>query len=394
MSALDETLTTDALVDEALALAGELDRPLRYVQLNSFYNGSTGTIMRNLHRDLSARGVDSYIFWGRRHKTVNDHEQCCATKEGVYLHGALSRLTDRAGFYSKRDTAKLLRRLDEINPDIVHLHNIHGYWINIEMLFGWLAKHHSRVRWTLHDCWSFTGHCAYFDFVRCDRWKSGCHHCPQRKSYPQSLLLDRSRENYREKRELFTGIPNLRLIVPSHWLESRVKESFLKEYPVEVVYHTIDPAVFHPLPSDFRKTHHLEDKKIILGVASVWDARKGLADFLELAKLLDDQFMIVLVGLREKQRKNLPANILALPRTGTLEELVQIYSAADVFVNPSAEETFGMTTLEARRCGTEAVVYQGTACEEIVRRFGGIAVPRGADHLFQAILQLTGEAHP
>lgn len=369
---------------------------MKYLFVNSVAGfGSTGRLAAESCRALMAQGHRCVLAYGRKQEDCRDIPTVrIGTDWDCRLHGLRSRILDEQGFGSRGATRRFLAWVREYDPDVIWLHNLHGYYLHLGELFAYLRTCGKEIRWTLHDCWSFTGHCAYFDFVRCDRWKSGCHHCPQRKSYPQSLLLDRSRENYREKRELFTGIPNLRLIVPSHWLESRVKESFLKEYPVEVVYHTIDPAVFHPLPSDFRKTHHLEDKKIILGVASVWDARKGLADFLELAKLLDDQFMIVLVGLREKQRKNLPANILALPRTGTLEELIQIYSAADVFVNPSAEETFGMTTLEARRCGTEAVVYQGTACEEIVRRFGGIAVPRGADHLFQAILQLTGEAHP
>ena len=163
-------LTTDALIDEALALGEDLGRPLRYVQLNSFYNGSTGTIMRNLHRGLTDRGVDSYIFWGRRHNTISDHEQCCASKTGYLSHGVKTRLFDRMGFYSKRDTDRLLRRLDEIDPDVVHMHNIHGYYVNIEMLFDWLASHRCQVRWTLHDCWAFTGHCAHFTYVKCAQW--------------------------------------------------------------------------------------------------------------------------------------------------------------------------------------------------------------------------------
>lgn len=369
MSTFDETLTTDALVDEALAFAGELDRPLRYVQLNSFYNGSTGTIMRNLHRDLSARGVDSYIFWGRRHKTVNDHEQCCATKEGVYLHGALSRLTDRAGFYSKRDTAKLLRRLSEIDPDIVHLHNIHGYWVNIEMLFGWLAKHRCQVRWTLHDCWAFTGHCPHFQYVGCNRWLTGCCDCPQKRGYPSSLLLDSSMRNWEDKRRTFTSVPpeRMTLITPSRWLAGLVGQSFLKAYPIEVRHNTVDRSVFKPASSDFRERHGIGDRFMILGVASPWTERKGLGDFVRLAADLDsDRYAIVLVGLTKRQINRLPTAIAALERTSSPQELAGIYTAADVLFNPTREDNFPTVNLEAEACGTPVATYDTGGCAETI----------------------------
>ena len=193
------------------------------------------------------------------------------------------------------------------------------------------------------------------------------------------------------KKQLFTGIPELRLVVPSRWLEKRVKQSFLKDYPVEVLYNTINRDIFKPTPGDFRKKHGLEDKIVLLGVASVWDARKGLSDFVELASLLDDRYKIVLIGLSPEQIQSLPDTMLGLPRTNSMEELVQAYSEADVFLNPSVEETFGMTAMEARCCGTEAIVYQDTACEEIVNEFGGIAVPRGAGYLYAAVKKLTQE---
>lgn len=297
------TPTVDALVDEALALGEGLGRPLRYAQLNSFYNGSTGTIMRNLHRSLMDEGVDSYIFWGRRHGTINDHERCCASNAGVYLHGALSRLTDRAGFYSKRDTAKLLRRLDEIDPDVVHLHNVHGYWVNVEMLFGWLVKHRCQVRWTLHDCWALTGHCPYFQYVGCDRWLTGCYNCPQRKGYPSSLFLDSSKRNWEDKRRAFTSVPpeRMTLITPSHWLAGLVGQSFLRAYPIEVRRNTVDRSVFKPTPSDFRERYGIGDRFMILGVASPWTERKGLGDFVKLSAKLDERSAVVLVGLAKNQ---------------------------------------------------------------------------------------------
>ena len=282
-------LTTDALVDEALALAEGLGRPLRYAQLNSFYNGSTGTVMRNLHRGLTERGVDSYIFWGRRHETAGDHERCCATRLGYLSHGALARLDDRAGFHSRRDTARLLRALDAIDPDVVHLHNLHGYYGNVEMLFGWLASHRCQVRWTLHDCWAFTGHCPHFTYAGCDRWRTGCHDCPQKRGYPTSYFLDSSRRNWEDKRRAFTSVPpdRMTLVTPSHWLEGLVGESFLKGYPVEVRHNTVDTTVFKPTLSDFRERYGIGDRFMILGVASPWTERKGLGDFVRLARELD-----------------------------------------------------------------------------------------------------------
>lgn len=366
---LNGTPTVDALVDEALALGESLERPLRYVQLNSFYNGSTGTIMRNLHRSLMDEGVDSYIFWGRRHGTIGDRERCCATKVSVYLHGVLSRLTDRAGFYSKRDTAKLLRWLEEIDPDVVHLHNVHGYWVNIEMLFGWLAKHRCQVRWTLHDCWAFTGHCPYFQYVGCDRWLTGCRDCPQREGYPSSLFLDSSKRNWEDKRRAFTSVPpeRMTLITPSQWLAELVGQSFLKAYPIEVRHNTVDRSVFKPTLSDFRERHGIGDRFMILGVASPWTGRKGLDDFIRLAGELDsERYAIVLVGLTKKQIEQLPAAIVALERTSSPQELAGIYAAADVFFNPTREDNFPTVNLEAEACGTPVATYDTGGCAETI----------------------------
>lgn len=364
-----DTPTTDALVYEALALGEGLGRPLRYVQLNSFYNGSTGSIMRNLHNALVERGVDSYILWGRRHKTVNDHERCIATKPGYLSHGAFARLDDRAGFHSKRDTVRLLKSLDEINPDVVHLHNTHGYYVNIEMLFGWLASHRCHVRWTLHDCWAFTGHCPHFQYVECSKWKRGCSRCPQKKDYPSSYLLDSSACNWEEKRRIFTSVSpeRMTLITPSHWLEGLVKQSFLKDYPVEVRHNTVDNSIFKPVPSDFRKKCGIGNRFMILGVASPWTERKGLGDFVRLASELDSEcYAIVLVGLTAIQIRQLPKKIIALGRTSSPQDLAVIYAAADVFFNPTYEDNFPTVNLEAEACGTQVVTYDTGGCAETI----------------------------
>ena len=366
---------------------------MKYLFINSVAGfGSTGRIAAEKCRELMAQGHECVLAFGRDKANCDDVPTVqIGTSLDFKLHGVRNRLLDDHGFGSKAATRRFLKWVQQYDPDVIWLHNIHGYYIHIGELFRYLHSCGKKIIWTLHDCWAFTGHCAYFDFAGCDKWKSGCHDCPQKGSYPASMVLDNSRSNYEKKKALFTGIPNLTLTVPSYWLESRVKKSFLRDYPVEVVYNTINTDIFKPTPGDFRKKHGLEDKKIILGVASVGDERKGLKDFLALSELLDGNYQIVLIGLTREQIASLPADILGLPRTNSMQELAAAYTAADVFVNPSAEETFGMTAMEARCCGTEAIVYQDTACEEIVNQFGGIAVPKGAAHLYAAIQTLTKE---
>ena len=362
---------------------------MKYLFINSVAGfGSTGRIAAEKCRELKAQGHECVLAFGREKANCDDITTWQIGSPLDYkIHGMMTRIFDNHGFCSAVATRAFLRKVREYDPDVIWLHNIHGYYIHIGLLFDYLRTCGKTVYWTLHDCWSFTGHCAYFDFVGCDRWKTGCHHCPQKKNYPASMLIDNSCRNYENKKRAFTGVPNMTLFTPSQWLESRVRNSFLKEYPVEVVYNTVNTAVFKPTASDFRQKHGLEDKKIVLGVANVWEERKGLKDFVKLSTELDEQYKIVLVGLSEEQRKTLPENILALPRTGSAVELAEIYTAADVYVNPSVEETFGLTTLEATCCGTKAIVYQDTACEEVAELFGGVAVPRGFQNLIKAICE-------
>ena len=382
--ASSDVKTVEALVDDALVLGEGLNRPLRYVQLNSFYNGSTGSIMRGLHAQLSNCGVDSYCFWGRRHATIDGHMQCCATKPEVYLHGAMTRLRDRMGFYSKRDTVRLLKRLDEIDPDVVHLHNIHGYYVNIEMLFAWLAAHRCQVRWTLHDCWALTGHCAHFTYVKCAQWMTHCAYsesCPQPDAYPKTICKSNCARNFEDKRRIFTSVPpeRMTLICPSQWLADLVAKSFLKGYPVEVRHNTIDKAVFKPTPSDFRERYGIGDRFMILGVASPWTERKGLGDFVRLAGELDsDRYAIVLVGLSAKQMKSLPVGIIGLTRTDSPQELAGIYTTADVFFNPTVEDNYPTVNLEAEACGTPVITYDTGGCRETLSLPRSMAI-RGGD---------------
>ena len=345
-----------------------------YAHINTVPNGSTGGIMMKEHRELLAAGQDSYAFWGRGREAENDREMRFATDWGVRLDGAQTRLFGRAGFHSKAATKRLLARLDEIEPDVVHLHNLHGYYVNVEMLFGWLAAHKCRVEWTLHDCWAFTGHCAYFTYVKCAQWKSHCAYskpCPQLNTYPKTLSKASCRWSYEQKRRVFNMVPSerMRLITPSQWLADLVGESFLAGYPVEVRHNTIDTDVFKPTPSDFRERYGIGDRFMVLGVASPWTERKGLGDFVRLAGELDgEKYAIVLVGLSEKQIKRLSEGVIGLTRTDSPQGLAGIYTAADVFFNPTLEDNYPTVNLEAEACGTPVVTYDTGGCGETVGR--------------------------
>ena len=355
---------------------------MRYVQINTVPNGSTGAAMRRMAEERRAAGDDCWTMWGRGRAAGNDREFNFGSRAGTYADALLTRLDDRAGFHSKAATRRLLAKLDEIDPDVVHLHNLHGYYLNVEMLFGWLASHRCQVRWTLHDCWAFTGHCVHFQYVGCDRWRTGCHDCPQKRSYPASRLMDSSRRNWGNKLRLFTSVPpeRMTLVTPSHWLEGLVRESFLGGYPVEVRHNTVDTSVFKPTPSDFRERYGIGDRFMVLGVASPWTERKGLGDFFRLAGELDGRFAVVLVGLNARQRrafsriKSTRAMFVGLGRTESKEELAAIYTVADVFFNPTREDNYPTVNLEAEACGTPVITYETGGCAETIDHFESSAV--------------------
>lgn len=351
---------------------------------------STGKICAGQAKRLIEEGHQAVIAYGRDAYVPEEYKSISVrigTDRDVKKHALYTRITDKHGLGSRKATAKFLKWADEYDPDMVWLHNLHGYYINYEILFDWIKKRpEMKVKWTLHDCWAYTGHCVFYSYRGCDRWKTGCHSCPQKKNYPASLLIDNSKSNYERKKAVFTGVKNLEIITPSNWLADQVRQSFLKDYPISVVYNEIDRSKFKPTPSDLREKLRIQDKKIILGVANVWEERKGLNDFIELSRILDEKYVIVLVGLNDKQIKALPEGIIGLGKTNDVTELAGIYTTADYFVNPSREETFGMTALEAAACGTKSIVYKGTACEEIAKEYGGTAVEQGAEYIYRELI--------
>lgn len=338
--------------------------------------GSTGRICTDLAEILERQGHQVKIAYGRG--VVPHQYQKYAVRIGseldVKLHALKARIFDCAGFGSRRVTKAFIQWIKDYDPDIIHLHNLHGYYLNVEVLFNYLATCKKKIFWTLHDCWAFTGHCAHYSAIGCDLWKTKCMKCPQKMNYPQSIFLSKASDNYQKKKILFTLPEKMTLITPSNWLAEQTRESFLRKYPVRVIPNGVDLNRFRPIENKLRKQYNIETEKIILGVASVWDERKGLKDFIKLNNILDKPYKIVLIGITKKQKGKIPKDILCIERTSNISELAQWYTVADVFVNPSVEETMGLTTVEALACGTPVITYNQTAVPEVVDSTCGMVV--------------------
>lgn len=299
-----------------------------------------------------------------------------------------------AGFGSRRATLRFIDWIREYAPDVIHLHNLHGYYINIGVLFNYLQETDKPVVWTLHDCWAFTGHCTHFDYVGCSKWKTGCFECPEKHSYPASIMLDNSRSNYENKKHLFTSLKDLTIVTPSNWLADLVKLSYLSKYSVQVIHNGIDLSQFRPRTSDFRNKYGIADKTVLLGVASTWNRRKGLDTFFSLAQMVDAKYVIVLVGLSQVQLRRLPRNIIGIQRTDNIKELAEIYTAANVFVNPTVEEVFGMVNIEALACGTPVITFDTGGSPESLTTLSGIITkdktPRSILDMLETACQIKG----
>ncbi len=363
----------------------------KLLQINSVVNsGSTGRIAEEIGQAAIAAGWKSYIAYGRNDRPSQSELIKIGNDWDIKLHGIQTRLFDRHGLGSRSATKELIGKIKEISPDIIHLHNIHGYYINIEILFNYLRKTNIPVIWTFHDCWPITGHCAHFTFVGCEKWKTHCNNCPQQKNYPSSWVVDRSEKNYNLKKKLFTSLPNLTLVPVSNWLSGILKESYLQHYPLNVIHNGINTEVFKPSSdNDFRIKYSLENKFILLGVATNWEKRKGLKDYIELSKHLNSDYQIVLVGLSREQIDQLPDNVLGIERTESVEELAIMYSEANIVLNLSYEETFGLTTVEGFACGTPGIVYNATASPELIDESTGLVVEQGdINGLTDAIIKI------
>ena len=340
---------------------------MKVLIINSVCNGSTGHIAQDIARDFISKGDECVIAYGRGNPPKQIKSYKIGNNLSVYWHVLITRLFDKHGFGSKYATKKFVKFIKDYNPDLIWLHNIHGYYINIKILFNYLRDSCKKVKWTLHDCWAFTGHCPHFEYIKCSKWKKECSNCPNKKKYPSSFFLDNSKRNFFKKKQIFNSLENdnLQLIVPSQWLEKLVKESFLNKYSVQVVNNTINLDVFKPVTSNIKEKYGIIEKKIILGVSSVWNDSKGLKDFIELSYKISDDFIIVLIGLNDKQIRVLPKKILGIKRTENQHELIEWYSVAFCFFDPTYEDNYPTVLLEANACGCTTISYDTGGCREI-----------------------------
>lgn len=347
-------------------------------------SGSTGRIAEEIGQTAISRGYDSYFGYGRLGRESKSTLIKIGNDWDIRWHGLESLLWDNHGFGSRMATNKFISEIERIKPDVINLHNVHGYYLNVEILFEYLAKTDIPVVWTLHDCWPFTGHCSYFDRYNCEKWKTGCHHCPNSKGYPKSLFLDRSKANYARKKELFNKSKNITFVAVCQWMANNVKDSFLGRYPVETIYNGVDIETFRPRFKGLNGSNSMKAKlginenvKVVLGVASTWDRRKGLDDFVKLRTMMNDKYAIILVGLNDKQIAALPDGVIGIKRTESVDQLAELYSLADVFVNPTYVDNFPTTNIEALACGTPVVTYRTGGSPEAIDEFTGMAIGQG-----------------
>lgn len=353
---------------------------MKVVQINPVCGqGSTGRICTGIADLLKSQGHEAFIAYGLGHSDYPGSFNISGGRKDYLTHNILSRLTDSEGLHSDVATKRIIRWMKGIKPDVVHIHTLHGHYVNYKMLFEYLYKSGVKVVMTLHDCWTFTGHCAHFDQYGCEKWKSGCHNCKFLKAYPNSWFLDRSKRNFNLKKKLITQLGDRLTIVPvSYWLEGLVHQSFMKDLKIQTIHNGIDLTQFHPIHNDsLYDKYGVRGKKIILGVALPWSGYKGLPDFHKLRSMLSDEYAIIMVGLSEQQIAELPEGIVGITRTDSIQELAEIYTMADVLVNTTYCDNYPTVNLEAIACGTPVITYQTGGSPEAIDENTGLVVPQG-----------------
>ena len=353
----------------------------KLLQINVTANiGSTGKIAEQINVLAQQNGWQTYIAYGQSAGDSQSQLIHVGSSLEMYEHGLESRLLDNHGCASRLATYRFIRQLQFLRPDIIHLHNVHGYYLNYRILFRYLTKIKTPLVWTLHDCWAFTGHCAYFDYSKCERWKTGCYSpCPNKKCYPKALFRDSVKKNYHNKRELFTSLSNLTLVPVSEWLRDKVRHSFLSDFPMKVISNGIDINIFSIQNNtiEIRARYGLVNNYILLGVASVWDERKGFEDYIKLRALLPEEYIIVLVGVTQQQKNLLPQGCLGICRTRDQQELAELYSISDILINFTYEDTYPTVNLESIACGTPVLTYDTGGSIEAITEDTGWIVSQG-----------------
>ena len=346
-------------------------------------NTSTGRIMQEIGELAMLHGWKTYMAYSKGRDGIKECKSEIVPVGDVWStawHGLETRLLDRHGLASDRATREFIKRIETIAPDIVHIHNIHGYFLNYRILFDFLSRSGIPVVWTVHDCWLYTGHCYYYSYAGCNKWQTGCGHCPQKKEFPASYFSDRSHRNWLDKKTAFTSMPldKLTIVPVSDWIREEMSRSFLKDYHFQVIHNGINTEVFDVYDATaVRQQYSLGDKHIFLGVASIWSREKGLADFIKMSELIAQDEVIVLVGIKPEDMKLLPKNVVAIARTENIHQLAELYSAADVFINPTWQDNYPTVNLEAIACGTPVVTYRTGGSIEAITDTTGFIVEQG-----------------
>jgi glycosyltransferase involved in cell wall biosynthesis len=369
------------------------EKKKRVLQINTSVNfGSSGRIVEEIAALGNHYKFENYIAYG---KGVPGKSDITYIKIGNTVskiwHGLLTLLFDAHGRGSKLATKELISKIATIAPDILHIHNLHGYYLNYPLLFKYIKEKNLPVIWTLHDCWSFTGHCAHYENIGCQKWEIKCHACPKRNKYPKSIYYDGSEYNYLNKKELFSGVSSMQIITPSNWLNLQVAKSFLAPYSVQTINNGVDLELFKEniaASLSLRKQYKLEEKKIALCVAYNWSNAKGILDIVQVSNLLPDEFKFVIVGLSSNKIAELPKDIIAIEKTNNLNDLVNWYSLADVFVNPTYMDTFPTTNLESLACGTPVITYRSGGSPEAINQDTGLVLEKGDVNGMSTAIQL------
>ena len=358
---------------------------MKIVEINSVPYGSTGTIANGIAKVANNYGNDTYFCfsWTKyRKKITKENEMMIGGFFSKLIHIILARFTGLECMFSFFSTQRFIKKLKQINPDVIHIHNLHCWYINVPLLFKYLKKSRVKVVWTLHDCWSITGHCPHFEIEQCFKWKKQCKKCKRYKEYP-NCIFDNSKMMYKIKKKNFTSLDSATIITPSNWLANYIKQSYLNKYNVCVINNGIDLNIFKKVQSDFKKIHKIENKFMLLGVAYEWNYKKGIDIIIRLAKDLSDDYAIVLVGTDDKVDKDLPKNIISIHRTNCKEDLVKIYSAADLFINPTREDTFPTVNIESLACGTPVITFKTGGSPEMLNNKCGVVIEKNNYYSFK-----------
>jgi glycosyltransferase involved in cell wall biosynthesis len=367
---------------------------MKIIEINTVDFGSTGKIALSIASEVISNGGESVLVCGYRNSKISHKNTIViGNKFYKYICSRAEIFFGRHSWFFKQSTRKVIKIIKRMKPDIIHIHNLHGFYINAPLLFNFIKKHNINVVWTLHDCWSFTGRCPHFIGVNCNKWKTGCHHCEYPKEKYPKVFLSNTHNEWERKKKYFTRVEKLTIVTPSNWLASCVKQSFLNIYPVQVINNGIDLETFKRIPSEsFRQKYGVVGQFVILGVSFGWGLKKGLDIFIDLSKRLDSRFSIILVGTDENVDNILPKNIISIHKTQNQSELAEFYSNADIFLNPTREDTFPTVNLEALACGCPIITSSIGGASEMVDDKTGIALKElSVDHISNILFKLISK---